>query len=35
MGSGADRQLATWELNHDLKDVVDMIIRETHVGLEM
>lgn len=34
MGSGADRQLATWELNHDLKDVVDMIIRETHVGLE-
>jgi len=34
MGSGADRQLATWQLNHDLKDVVDLIIRETHVGLE-
>lgn len=34
MGSGADRQLNTWELNHDLKDVVDLIIRETHVGLE-
>jgi len=34
MGSGADRQLATWELNHDPKEVVDLIIRETHVGLE-
>lgn len=34
MGSGADRQLAAWDLNHDLKDVVDLIIRETHHGLE-
>lgn len=28
-GSGADRQLAAFEKNHDLKDVVDLIIAET------
>jgi carboxylate-amine ligase len=35
MGSGADRQLAIWELNNDFKDIVDLIIKETHVGLEL
>ena len=32
-GTGADRQLAVWERTHDLKAVVDHIIRETYEGL--
>ena len=32
-GTGADRQLATWERTHDLKTVVDRIIEETYDGL--
>lgn len=33
MGTGADRQLRVWETTHDLKAVVDYIVKETHVGL--
>jgi carboxylate-amine ligase len=33
MGSGADRQLAVWNKNHDGKEVVDYIIDETYKGL--
>jgi carboxylate-amine ligase len=32
-GTGADRQLAVWERTHDLKAVVDHIVRETYQGL--
>lgn len=32
-GTGADRQLAVFEKNHDLKDVVDLIVSETNMGL--
>ena len=32
-GTGADRQLAAFERNNDLKDVVDLIISETARGL--
>jgi len=34
-GSGADRQLAAWEQNHNLQDVVDHITRETYEGLNV
>jgi carboxylate-amine ligase len=34
MGTGADRQLDVWEQSYDLKNVVDYIIDETHIGLE-
>jgi carboxylate-amine ligase len=33
MGTGADRQLEVWEQTNDLKQVVDHIIEETHLGL--
>ena len=33
-GTGADRQLAVWERTHDLKQVVDYIIQESHVGVD-
>ena len=32
-GTGADRQLAVWERTHDLKAVVDHIVKETYEGL--
>ncbi len=32
-GTGADRQLATWERTQDMKSVVDQIVRETYEGL--
>ena len=35
MGTGADRQLKVWEENHDVKKVVDYIIKETHLGLNV
>ena len=34
-GTGADRQLAVWESTHDLKAVVDHIVRETYEGLHV
>ena len=33
MGTGADRQLDVWEQSSDLKNIVDFIIEETHIGL--
>jgi carboxylate-amine ligase len=33
-GTGADRQLEVWEQSYDVKNVVDLIIDETHIGLE-
>ncbi|GBD89019.1 carboxylate-amine ligase YbdK [bacterium BMS3Abin03] len=35
MGTGADRQLKVWEESHDVKKVVDYIIKETHLGLNV
>ncbi|MDP3831294.1 MAG: carboxylate-amine ligase [Ignavibacteriaceae bacterium] len=35
MGTGADRQLAVWEQSYDTKNVVDLIIEETHLGLNI
>jgi carboxylate-amine ligase len=32
-GTGADRQLATWERTQDMKAVVDQIVQETYEGL--
>jgi glutamate---cysteine ligase / carboxylate-amine ligase len=32
-GTGADRQLATWERTHDMKALVDQIVAETYEGL--
>ena len=32
-GTGADRQLATWEHTQDMKAVVDHIVVETYEGL--
>jgi carboxylate-amine ligase len=32
-GTGADRQLAVWKRTHDMKAVVDQIVRETYEGL--
>jgi len=32
-GTGADRQLQIWNRRHDLRDVVDYIVAETHAGL--
>ena len=32
-GTGADRQLATWQRTNDMKAVVDHIVWETHLGL--
>src|SRR3954452_23159638 len=34
-GTGSDRQLEAWERNHDMKDVVDLIVRETYEGLDL
>jgi len=34
-GTGADRQVATWERTHDMKAVVDQIVRETYDGLRL
>ena len=34
MGTGAERQLRVFEETHDLKAVVDYIIKETRIGLE-
>jgi carboxylate-amine ligase len=34
-GTGADRQLATWEHTHDMKAVVDQIVAETYEGLSV
>ena len=34
-GTGADRQLATWERTHDMKTVVDQIVGETYEGLDV
>ncbi len=33
-GTGADRQLAVWERNQDLKAVVDHVVQETNEGLQ-
>ena len=32
-GNGADRQLAVWARTHDMRAVVDHIVRETYEGL--
>ncbi len=34
-GTGADRQLAVWEQTHEIKAVVDHIVRETYEGLNV
>jgi glutamate---cysteine ligase / carboxylate-amine ligase len=34
-GTGADRQLAVWERTHDMKAVVDHVVRETYEGLNI
>jgi len=34
-GTGADRQLATWQRTQDMKSVVDEIVRETYEGLTL
>jgi carboxylate-amine ligase len=34
-GTGADRQLATWERTQDMKAVVDQIVQETYEGLRL
>jgi hypothetical protein len=34
-GTGADRQLATWERTHDMKAVVNQIVDETYQGLSV
>ncbi len=34
-GTGADRQLAAWQIRHDVKDVVDHIVSETYEGLDV
>ena len=34
-GTGADRQLKVWEKTNDIKKVVDLIIDETHKGLNL
>ena len=34
-GTGADRQIAAWEVRHEIKDVVDQIVGETYEGLEI
>lgn len=34
-GTGADRQVAIWERTHDMKAVVDQIVRETYDGLRL
>ncbi len=34
-GTGADRQLATYERTNDMKEVVDQIIAETYEGLNV
>jgi carboxylate-amine ligase len=34
-GTGADRQLAAFEVRHDVKDVVDRIVAETYEDLEL
>jgi carboxylate-amine ligase len=33
-GTGADRQLDVWNKTQDIKQVVDFIISETHIGLQ-
>jgi carboxylate-amine ligase len=34
-GTGADRQVAAWERNHNMHDVVDLIVQETYEGLQV
>ncbi len=34
-GTGADRQLEVWNQSNDLKNVVDHIVEETHLGLDL
>jgi glutamate---cysteine ligase / carboxylate-amine ligase len=34
-GTGADRQLATWERTHEMKSVIDQIVAETYEGLNV
>ena len=34
-GTGADRQVAAWERNHNMHDVVDLIVRETYENLNV
>ena len=34
-GTGAERQLAVWEVRHELKDVVDQIVAETYESLKV
>jgi carboxylate-amine ligase len=34
-GTGADRQLEAWKQSGDLKSVVDLIVDETHQGLDL
>ena len=34
-GTGADRQLAAWEHQHNMHDVVDHLVAETYEGLEI
>ncbi|HEY2713075.1 MAG TPA: carboxylate-amine ligase [Chthoniobacterales bacterium] len=33
-GTGADRQIAAWEREHNMHDVVDHLVRETYEGLD-
>ena len=32
-GTGADRQIAAWEREHNMHDVVDLIVHETYERL--
>ena len=34
-GTGADRQIAAWEVRHEIKDVVDQITNETYESLKV
>lgn len=34
-GTGADRQVATWERTHNMREVVDQIVAETYEGLHV
>ncbi len=34
-GTGADRQIAAWEREHNMHDVVDLIVRETYENLNV
>jgi hypothetical protein len=34
-GTGADRQIAAWEHQHNMHDVVDLIVAETYERLTL